>query len=120
MLGYATTCILIALATILPAPRPVVQYCDRIELNRVYDAQGCETFAQVIFWSDGHVRDWKIADHVRLERTADNWAATWHDGCEWRRVVAPRLVTTWTQYDREVADRKRLGQHDRWRLTPTR
>lgn len=112
------TVVLLLLVSVLPAPGPIEDYVDRIELNQQHDRNGQETFAQLIFWGGGYVREWKLADGVVLDRARGGWSASWHDGRAWRCVWAPRLTRSWTQHDPELRDRLRLSRRDRWGLTP--
>lgn len=106
------------LLAILPPPAPTVDRCDAIEVNHVYDDAGCHVFSQVIFWSGGEVRDWRLRKSVRIEHHGDHWRATWHDGETWRRVEAVVLSRSWTQHDRELTERLRCPVRERWGLTP--
>lgn len=102
---------------------PTVQSVDLIELNHFVDEDGREVFQQVIFydWSQTHgrfhVRAWRLVktpNQLPRKRWNPNRVeCTWHDDGILRRVVAPSLRETWTQYDPERANRKLLPEERR-------
>lgn len=118
----------VILASMLPAPGPVEDRVDLIEVNHVYNAKGEHVFDQAIYyeWSSRHscyqVRDWRLLkDDSQIP--VRNWSrgdfqAVWKDGSVFRCVRTPIVRESWTQYDPEVRDRKRLPRRHRWGLTP--
>lgn len=120
-MGQSMWAILLALAT-LPAPDPLVDRVDLVEINHVYDAQANPTLVQAIFydWTNGRHRvrasrllDVDINDGYKIraghyperdQRTGD-WVMIFHDGALFREVRANHLRETWTVYDVERAAR---------------
>ncbi len=99
---------------------------DLIEVNHCYDQRGRLVFDQVLFyhWSSTdrrfHVRDWRLLKHPgQLPHKmlgGTDYVAIWLDGDVVRRVVAPSVRETWTQYDPEVVERDRLPKEARRKL----
>ena len=103
-----------------PAPIRV----ERVELNHVYDANCEHSFDQLILrrWQrltagDGHyVTDWQtITEENRLViRPLDDLTLiTWNHEGEDYAILTLRVRETWTQFDPEVLDRKKLKPDDR-------
>jgi hypothetical protein len=101
--------------------------CDLIEVNHFHDEQGRLVFDQVIFY------DWRAAENryaIRAWRLVKNpsqlpqrdwklggYASVWHDGGVLRRVSAPVLRETSTQYDPEALDREFIPKENRRELS---
>ena len=80
-------------------------HVDYVELNHHYDFAGKLVFKQLIFWTwDGQrhvVAGWRFPEQTSM----NSRTMVWFDK-RVRRVKAKWTRTTWTQYDREVEDRK--------------
>lgn len=74
--------------------RYLVDTCDRIEVNHVYDGDGNLVFDQVIFWDWNQVEcrwdvvDWRLLKDVRASVTDEQ-------RFEWRRLGGPPPVGEW-------------------------
>lgn len=86
---------------------------DRMEINTLYDHDGNVVLKQLIFWEfvdgDYYVQDW---------RDGDRWRVVIRDDKSSLDVVTYDVITTHTQHDPEVRDRKRLPVDQRTGLTP--
>lgn len=119
-----TSILLYAVSLALGDARPDYIPEDRVdvcELNHVYNKDGKHTFSQWIFWSwcwhhHGHVVvDWKWAhDSQTMPR---RWVMV-KEGEKTCVVRARSWRETWSQYDREIYDRRRVPQHERRGLIP--
>lgn len=125
--------ILFALAT-LPAPDPLIDRVDLIEINHVYDGAGKPIHTQAIFYAwrphQGRhdVLAWRLlkTDDARQPlpgqyperdwRTGE-WIMVFTEGHYLREVRAAHFRETWTQYDPEVAERDNLPKQKRTGLT---
>lgn len=101
------------LALCVPQPGVVDDSCHLIEINHYYDENGKLVFDQIIFWDwhcDGqqHVCAWRLLKQAEQLpcRVRGAWRCVWTDGDVLRRVTAPAMRETWTQYDPELADRE--------------
>lgn len=108
---------------------PVVDYVTVIELNHVYSDSGELNFTQLIYYdfnpaeSRYDVVDWRLAKgpwEARYDVQRDLWLLTWFDGQTLRSVRAATFRETWSQYDRELAQREVLPQERRRKLTSPR
>lgn len=99
---------------------------DLMEVNHFYDEQGRLVFDQVIFydWSPEHsrymVRAWRLVKNPTQLPERDwregGYLAVWQDGEVVRRVQAPSMRESWTQYDPELAEREYLPKERRKEL----
>src|SRR4030095_15339767 len=99
---------------------------DLMEVNHFYDEQGRLVFDQVIFydWSPEHsrymVRAWRLGKNPTPLPQRDwregGYLAVWQDGEVVRRVQAPSMRESWTQYDPELAEREYLPKERREEL----
>lgn len=122
------TAILVGTLNLVPAAPPVCDEVDLVVLNHVYDAHGRLVLHQIIFWDWNaaaaryQVVAWRLWKDERLSPQRDwlggGYVLLWHDDDVLRRVRASSRLETWTQHDREIADRQRLPQSRRRGLTP--
>jgi hypothetical protein len=95
----------------LPLREPVLDECQTVEVNFLFDEQGDPVFVQLI-WLDeaGVVIAWRLVKSPRmlpvLDRRLNRYVCAWHDGDTFREVRARELKETWTQYDPELAQRE--------------
>lgn len=127
--------LLLLLIAILPAPEPLRERCDRIELNHFYDDDRRLVFDQLLFWDWSHdagryqLRAWRMVkwqhgkQHAPIASMIPQyshsrrcWQSNWHDGDLWRCVEAECVIETWTQYDPELTDREFLPKEHRREL----
>lgn len=111
---------------VVPAEHVLESRVDAIELNHFYDENGRHVFDQLIFWEwcDGagrfHVVAWRLVKTVGQVPIYDarrgGYATLWIDGERFRRVRSGGFVETWTQYDRELTERKALPRESRREL----
>ena len=129
----ATIAALVALTLIASArgevPRSGVarDRCDLIELNSFYDDYGRLTFQQIIFYDWSHdegryqVRAWRLVKHPAQLPQRDwingGYVTTWSDGELLRVVRCGEVSETFTQFDRELAERDALPKERRAELT---
>lgn len=121
------TPLLLTLFAAIPAPLPLVDHADEIEINHLHRTDGCHTFTQVIFWewdqSYGRhqIIAWRMmhdsADWPIDKSPCGKWRVTWREGGVLRRVMAGRLKETRTLVDPEVAEREILPREFRRGLT---
>lgn len=119
--------ILLALAT-LPAPDPIIDRVDLIEINYVYNKQANPNHVQANFYdwrpSQGEyrIRAWRLLktdDERRLlpgkfperDHCTGEWVMIFTDGAGLREVRAPIMRERWTQYDIEREARADLLDH---------
>lgn len=112
-----------AFILLVAPPATVDDACDLIEVNRFYDENGKLVFDQVIFWDwkpiegEYHVAAWRLlkSEEQKPYRSpvCDCWETVWHDGDVLRRVRAPYVRETWTQFDPELANREMLKKEFR-------
>ena len=101
---------------------------DVVEVNHYFDARGELVFDQIIFWEwwetpgTFHVVAWRFVKHPAHIPLRDwshgGYVIRFYDGNVLREVRAPVMWETWTQYDPEVRDRRRLPPNRRrglWR-----
>lgn len=124
MSGLLVT-VLLTSTTIGLTPRDelVTDHADVIEVNHFYDERGKLVFDQIIFWRwcdvrcEHHVMAWRFLkkkeQFPRHDRSRRRYIAIWHDSGTLRRVRAPSLLETWTQFDPEVHDRQFVPQSRR-------
>lgn len=95
---------------------------DRMEINTLYDHDGNVVLKQLIFWEfvdgDYYVQDWRLLKNRRVLRDGDRWRVVIRDDKSSLDVVTYDVITTHTQHDPEVRDRKRLPVDQRTGLTP--
>jgi hypothetical protein len=103
--------ILLCLAPQAPLPARV----DEVEINHVYDCQGRLTFVQAILWD--HYGDRREVVAWRIIQTAKDrpipasgeWSIPWpSEAGSPSHVRAQWLSRSWTQYDPEMQDRRRV------------
>jgi hypothetical protein len=118
---------LVAALGLNPSGNVVEDRVDLIEVNHVYDAKGEHVFDQTIFyeWSRQQgryqVRAWRLLK-ADSQIPVRNWSrgdfqAVWKDGSVFRRVRAPIVQESWTQYDPELLERENLPRDRRRELT---
>ncbi len=124
----ASTPLAICLATVFLSPRQDVatDRVDLIELNHFYDEKGQLVFDQIIFydWSAQrgrfNVRAWRMlktpAQIPHPNARQRKYTVVWYDGDTLRRVEAPSIRESWTQYDPELAERAYLPKDMRREL----
>jgi len=115
----------------------VVDRCDLVEVNHVYDGQAKLIFEQVIWydWVLHHdfgkkaeyryqVMDWRIlrseSQYPVKNYGTGLYVAEWHDAANrhvLRRVTATLFRETWTCYDPEVLERSKLLPENRRQLS---
>jgi hypothetical protein len=84
---------------------------DRIEANHYQDDTGKEVFTQAIVWRwnpatcEYEVRAWWL---VKCESDMPSHDMLRFEGRTMRRIKAGNVIETWSNYDREVEERKRL------------
>lgn len=100
------------LLTILPLGEPITERVDRIEVNHYQDETGKEIGpAQAIVWRwnpatcEYEVRAWWM---VKCESDMPSRDMLRFDGRTMRRIKTNSVIETWSNYDREVEERKRL------------
>jgi len=118
---------LTTLATLILAVVPcgdvLVDRCDVVEVNHLYDDEGKHVFDQVI-WYDWHhdagrfeVVDWRLVKCDSILPLADyqceEYSQTWMDGETLRRVWSKSMRESWTQYDPELVERESLPKDSR-------
>jgi hypothetical protein len=100
----------------------VVDYVERIEVNRVCNDSGQLVFRQIIFWgwygAKWHVVDWRMwPDPRHVDCVSGQYRARWHDNGVLREVRSPSYgETCGVGIDVEVADRERLAIEGRRKL----
>lgn len=105
---------------LLPVTPVVEDAADVIEINRYYSQDGEMVFRQVIFWQwhreEGryHVFAWRMLKSPELmpvwDQRRGEYTLRFLDDGVMRRVRAPSLRESWTQYDPELLDRQSLPQ----------
>lgn len=118
--------ILLALA-ILPAPDPIVDRVDLVEVNHFYDERGKLVFNQLLFYdwrpfqSEYEVRAWRLLkgrdQRPERDHRSGEWVTIFHDGGIFREVRAAAIRETWTQHDPELTERDNLPKEKRRGLT---
>lgn len=118
--------LLLLLTACLPINSSIVEdRVDVIEVNHFYDEEGRLVFDQIIFWEwcpvtkRHQVVAWRLLKKYSAwpERRGREWQSMWIDGELLRRVIAPSIRETWTQYDPELEERKLLRKEHRRELT---
>lgn len=118
--GVSIICVLIAM---LPMSAVLDESCDLVEVNSYYDNDGHLVFQQLIFW------DWKPEEssyrcfawmmikckkqYPVFDRSRNCWTVIFLDEGTLRRIRAPSVRYTWTQYDPEFLDREHLSPDKR-------
>ena len=126
-LEFARLTIVLAGAAALPATPTVNDLVDVIELNHVYDGDGQRVLSQYIFWdwhecsARHHVVAWRLwksgQPHPVRDWPHGGYTLVFHDGQVMRIVRAKHYHETWTQFDPEIDDRRRLSQDRRRKLS---
>lgn len=95
------------LLAIVPLDLPLTSRVETCERNIIYDENGKETFRQIIIWefnratSREEVRCWWLLKDNSFGPDMLRW-----DGQVMRRIVADRVRTVHSGYDRELSDRE--------------
>ncbi len=125
----AATPLAICLAAVCHNPRQDVakDRVDLIELNHFYDEKGQLVFDQIIFYDwppercRFNVRAWRWlkrpAQTPNPNARQRKFTVVWYDGSTLRRVEAPSIRESWTQYDPELVQRALLPKDMRRELT---
>lgn len=114
-----------------PYPTDAVEdQVDLMEVNHFYDDHGKHRFDQIIFyeWSGTksryRVKAWRMLNSAsqlpRRDYQHEVYSTVWRDGELLRKVTAPVIRETWTQYDPEVADREHWPKERRTELARPR
>ena len=120
----ATTSLVVSMSVLAFLPCAVLDRCDVVEVNHIYDQQtGFIAGSFYIWWElkDGgySVRDWRAAKDVH--RPVNGVQEFWDSKSKVRRRIESKVFTeTFTWYDRESEDRKRLPESKRRKLTVPR
>lgn len=110
---------------LLPHEAKTIEKVDVIEFNHFYDDKGDKIFVQAILYdwnrtdSRYDIRAWRLVKEgmPALTPQRGQWRLDWVDGQIWRRVSAPQLRESHTQYDVELIERETLPQHLRRELS---
>lgn len=111
-----------AALTLNPHISPLVDSCDCIEINHVYDMHGRLVLSQIIALDWNHdaerydVRAWRLLkqpDRMYPIRSNHGYTSIWHDGENLRVLHARTRLETWLQYDPEIKAREVLPQSRR-------
>lgn len=116
---------LLTAISFVPHSSEVVSWADVVEFNRVYNDDGELQFTQLVGWNDDgdgeYLSDWwrlwRKPDHAPTPRMiGGRWHVTFYDDQHHlqRRVIARSCWHSWTQFDREVEDRR--GAENKYRL----
>ena len=118
----------LAISSFAISPREDVatERVDLIEVNHFYDDQGRLVFDQLLFYDWSHddgryqLRAWRMVKNT-AQLPQRNWqsggyAATWQDGDVLRKISAPTIRESWTQYDPELTEREFLPKERRREL----
>jgi hypothetical protein len=118
---FTAACLLVL--GMVPVSPVVDDTADVIEINRYYDHEGNLVFQQMIFWDwreeEGAYRvfAWRMVKSPRQYPVFDPWRGQYTliflDEGVLRRIRAPSLRETWTQYDPELLDRKFVSPDQR-------
>jgi len=117
----------LAILLLAAVPRDIArEQCDLIEVNHFFDEHGRLVFDQIIFydWSADdaryNVRSWRLVKSTsqlpQRDWSTGGYEATWQDGDLMRVVRAKQFSETWTQHDREIAERELLPKERRKEL----
>ena len=105
---------------ILPIDTVTRESVASIEVNSFYDENGKLVFVQNIFRDEANVQAWRLVkDHHQLPQrdwATGEYSVLWFDVDKLREVRTRIVVETWTQYDRETAERERLPKELRKEL----
>lgn len=110
---------MLALMLALTAPPVIVERtADVVEWNHVYDDHGNYSFSQVIVWEwiagDHYADAWSIPKRApEVVKRGGLYRVTWQAKGTIYRVRSQVYRQTWTQHDREIADRKRRASCER-------
>jgi hypothetical protein len=118
---FTAACLLVL--GMVPVSPVVDDTADVIEINRYYDHDGKRVFQQLIFWDwreeEGAYRvfAWRMVKSREQHPVFDHWRGEYTlvflDQGVLRRIRAPSLRETWTQYDPELLDRQFLSPNQR-------
>lgn len=132
MVSLATWALLATTVAYEPLGSVVCDRVDLMEVNHYYDERGRLVFQQVIFydWHQDHgrfgVRDWRVVKkpgQIPHKSGDGNYVVVWNDaeqGNTLRKVYAPAITYTWTQYDPELVNREFIPKDHRRRLARIR
>ena len=114
--------LMLALCHVSEDREMVVDEVDLIELNVVLDNEDCLVCRQYIFWDlagEGlTVVDWRMAKHCGQPFCLHGRKCLmWMDRGTMRMVRAKSFVHSKATYDIEIAERKKLPQHKRRKLS---
>ena len=112
------TALALTVLAMLPPAGVVSDRVDLIEVNHVYDDLGNPVFRQAIFYDwrlaagAFEVRAWRLLKHADQRPVRDwdtgRWTMIFQDGDVLREVRAAFFYESWTQYDVEIDQRRRL------------
>lgn len=108
------------LLAIVPLELPLTSHVDELELNHVYSEDSKHVFSQAIvrtYKPNGgtEIRCWWL---VKCESDMPSHDMLRFDGRTMRRIKAGSVIETWSNYDREVEERKQLPNEKRRNLSP--
>jgi hypothetical protein len=117
------TALAVSVLASLPLADIAYDAVDLIELNHVYNGGGHPMYDQVVFYQwrphtgEYQVRAWRLlkleSDRPRRDFRRGDWVMVFADKGILREVRAPLFRESWTQYDREQAERDRLPKEYR-------
>jgi hypothetical protein len=116
-----------AVAALAVCLNPVIHVAhdrvDLIEVNHFYDERGRLVFDQIIFydWCSArggfNIRAWRLLkspdQRPLAQRERGSYVSMWRDGDTLRKVEAPAVRESWTQYDPELVERSVLPRDRR-------
>ena len=123
---FLTVTLAISSFAISPREDVATERVDLIEVNHFYDDQGRLVFDQLLFYDWSHddgryqLRAWRmVKNNAQLPQR--NWqsggyGAIWQDGDVLRKISAPSIRESWTQYDPELTEREFLPKERRREL----
>lgn len=108
----------VALFAGMPQGGVACDYVDLVEVNHVHDQRGKRMYSQALFYDwlprrgEYQVRAWRLlkdeADRPERDFQRGDWVMIFTEGSRLREVRAAVYRESWTQYDREQAERDRL------------
>lgn len=108
------------LFTVVPRDTVTRESVASIEVNSFYDDSGKLVFVQNIFRDEANVQAWRLVkDASQLPQrdwSTGDYSVLWFDGDRLREVRTRSVVESWTQHDRELAERERLPKEQRHEL----
>lgn len=104
-LAAAATC-----WALVPREPVIEDLVEVVEINHVYDENGCKQLQQVIGWDDGQVSWWRM---YKDKHAPHGKTLIFTDGHYLRKIRAGAIHETHLQYDPEVNDREKLSTHMR-------